>query len=356
VAALTAGQQAQQAVADQSQALDTAVAALVREATQPAPSTPTTTDRSNSGSKSTASTAPSSGNSTDTDNDDSADAAGSSAGRSTSGGSSATGTGGASGTDQGNADSGGQPGGAVTVASAEAALSKARIALTTAETALKRATLTAPISGTVSAVPFAEGDDAGTQDAVVIVGKGAVQIDVTVPEATFRTLKTGLTAVLTSPGGGKATGRIAELGLLPDDSSSGTTTYPVTVTADGADARTLPAGATAAAMVNLATSTDVLLVPVSAVVRDGDTGTIQVLNGSVATRTRVDLGTVGATTVEVAQGLEAGQTVVLADNDTALPTTTSSNQRRTGSGLGAGTGGPPVGGGVPGGGAAPGGR
>lgn len=61
-------------------------------------------------------------------------------------------------------------------------------------------------------------------------------------------------------------------------------------------------------------------------------------------------GVVGSTTVEVTDGLAAGDVVVLADLDQALPTTDdSSTQRRTfggGGGFG-GTGGPPTDGGGP---------
>ncbi len=60
--------------------------------------------------------------------------------------------------------------------------------------------------------------------------------------------------------------------------------------------------------------------------------------------------TVGATTIEVTDGLTVGQTLVLADNSTALPTNSSNRGLRTGgAGTFAGTGGLPAGGAPPGG-------
>jgi HlyD family secretion protein len=66
----------------------------------------------------------------------------------------------------------------------------------------------------------------------------------------------------------------------------------------------------------------------------------------VTTRT-VTLGSVGPATVEVTEGLTEGQRLVIADNSTALPTTSST--RRTGSFGGTGAGGALPGGAPPGG-------
>ena len=72
------------------------------------------------------------------------------------------------------------------------------------------------------------------------------------------------------------------------------------------------------------------------------------LKDGTATRTTVKLGAVGGSTVEILEGLSPGETLVLADNTTPLPTNSSNR------GLRAGGGGPPggatqVGGGATGG-------
>jgi multidrug efflux pump subunit AcrA (membrane-fusion protein) len=238
-----------------------------------------------------------------------------------------------------------QPGGqgTLTVASAEAAVTKAKLTLASAEAKLKGATIAAPISGTVSALPFAKGDTVTTSDQIVIIGKGAVEVQMNVPEAAFRTLAAGERAELVTPGGGRAAGIVTRLGLLPDDSSSGSTTFPVLVAATGSDATTLPAGAAASVTVTLGVSRNVVVLPVSAVTRTGSTGTVQVLDNGVLTRADVTLGRVGLATIEITSGLRAGQTVVVADNTVALPTI---NLRglRGGGGLGGGTSSTPRGG------------
>ena len=191
----------------------------------------------------------------------------------------------------------------------------------------------------MSALPFAKGDTVTTSDQIVIIGKGSVEVQLNVPEAAFRTLAVGERAELVTPGGGRAAGIVTRLGLLPDDSNSGSTTFPVLVAATGSDATTLPAGAAAAVTVTLGVSRNVIVLPVSAVARTGSTGTVQVLDNGVLTRTDVTLGRVGLATIEITSGLRAGQTVVVADNTVALPTI---NLRglRGGGGLGGGSGGP----------------
>ncbi|MCW2797531.1 hypothetical protein, partial [Nocardioides sp.] len=73
-------------------------------------------------------------------------------------------------------------------------------------------------------------------------------------------------------------------------------------------------------------------------------GTVLVVKNGVATSTHVTTGVVGATRVEIVDGLKAGDLVVLADLSAAVP---SGNQPTFpgGGGLGSfstGTGGPPV--------------
>jgi hypothetical protein len=89
--------------------------------------------------------------------------------------------------------------------------------------------------------------------------------------------------------------------------------------------------------VSLKSSPDAIVVPVSAVTRSGSVGVVQVLKDGTAIRTTVKLGEVGGSTVEILEGLSAGETLALADNTTALPTNSSNR------GLRAGGGGPPAG-------------
>jgi RND family efflux transporter MFP subunit len=314
VSALVQTMRAQHQVIVQQGVLDRAVQALVNAALQAAQSSTGTTG-SGAGSSQSVGT-----------------------GRSQSGGTGGSASGGqtrSAATSGPSRQSSGQ--GTLTVASAEAAVTKAKLTLASAEAKLKAATLTAPISGTVSALPFVTGDSVSTSDQIVIIGKGAAEVQLDVPEAAFRTLAVGQHATVATAGGGHAAGVVTRLGLLPDESNSGSTTFPVLVAAPGSDASTLQAGAAASVTVTLGVSRNVVVLPVSAVARTGSTGVVQVLDNGIVTTTNLSLGRVGLTTIEITSGLRAGQTVVVADNSVALPTTSLRGLR---GGLGGGGAGP----------------
>ena len=89
----------------------------------------------------------------------------------------------------------------------------------------------------------------------------------------------------------------------------------MTITIDQPPA-SLPTGGSATAVVVVATASNVLTVPTSAVNR----GTVTVLNGDQTTVTPVTVGAVGATRTEIKEGLSRGAEVVLANLDEPLPT------------------------------------
>jgi len=93
----------------------------------------------------------------------------------------------------------------------------------------------------------------------------------------------------------------------------------------------------------VATVTDVLTVPSSAVAGTGGNATVRVLSGGVVTATPVRVGAVGAVRTQVIEGLRAGQVVVLADLSQPLPTSDPADVGRGGLGR-SGFEGPPGGG------------
>jgi hypothetical protein len=115
-------------------------------------------------------------------------------------------------------------------------------------------------------------------------------------------------------------GKVTLLGKVPDTSSGGST-FSVTVTLDeeGLD---LLAGNTATVEVVLGSAEDVITVPASAV----SNGAVTVLDkDGNPERVRVTTGLTGTTTVEVTEGIDTGDEIVLADLSTPLPTTDSSD-------------------------------
>ena len=213
------------------------------------------------------------------------------------------------------------------------------------------AVLKAPISGRVGQVDLVAGEQASTSAGMVIVGLGGAVVTVDLPLAQLGTVRVAQDVTVTPAGTTDAVpGLVQSIGVLPSSTTSSTPTYPVRVTVPEAPV-TLAAGSTATVSFTLATASDVLTVPVSAVtgVRSG-TGSVQVLSGGTVQTARVTVGAVGQGRVQVEKGLTAGQVVVLADPTTALPSSTGNSTRRSATsgvssltGSGGGPGGPPGG-------------
>ncbi len=207
-----------------------------------------------------------------------------------------------------------------------------QVALDEANAALAAASLTAPVSGTVSAQPFTAGAKASAGQAVSITTKGAADVTVNVSSSSIRSVKVGQVAQVT-PDGASApvVGSVSAIGLLPSSSSSSTTTtYPVTIHVDDPGAGFV-GGSQAQVSVVLASVKDALVVPNSAL----HDGVVFVLDGTTEKRVRVQTGAVGALVTQVTSGLTLGQPVVLADLSEAVPTSStslSSLQRSTSGG------------------------
>jgi RND family efflux transporter MFP subunit len=218
------------------------------------------------------------------------------------------------------------------VAEAQAAVDEASVKLLEAQQALAGATLTSPISGTVASVNAAVGDTTSAGEAVVVViGEGAAEVSATAPVEQVDALAVGQQATVTPVGTASSLqGTVTRVGTLPDPNAE-TVAYPVTITVDKPPA-TMAAGTSATASIVVAKAEDVLTVPTSAVNR----GTVTVLNGDQTTVTRVTVGAVGPTRTEIKEGLSAGDQVVLANLDSPLPTSDTS---QGGGGSGPGPGG-----------------
>jgi len=265
----------------------------------------------------------------------------------TAGGTGSTGTTGGGGSGGGGSGGGGTP----STASLEVAVLQATQDLAGAEQDLDGAVLRAPINGRVGQVGLVAGEPASTSAGVVIVGAGGAVVTVALPLAQLGHVRVAQDVTVTPAGTTDAVpGLVQSIGVLPSSTTSSTPTYPVRVTVPEAPV-TLAAGSTATVSFTLATASDVLTVPVSAVTGvSSGSGSVQVLSGGTVQTARVTVGAVGQGRVQVEQGLTAGQVVVLADPTTALPSSTGTTTRRstTGgvgglTGSGGGLGGPPGG-------------
>ncbi len=233
---------------------------------------------------------------------------------------------------------------AATLARDQATIDGARAAKIEAEQALDGAVVTAPQAGRVLSVDVAAGDTvaAGTLS-VVLKSGGVTTVVLAATTDQVSGLALGQQALVTPVGAQEAfPASVSTLATTPTTSTTGESTYSVTVALEerGLD---LPEGAGAEVAITLAQADDVVSVPWSAVAN----GVAQVLADGVAVRTRISTGLVGAGFVEILDGLEEGDEVVLADLDEDVPTGDSETITGIGGGFGGdpGTGGPGAGGG-----------
>lgn len=214
---------------------------------------------------------------------------------------------------------GGQPGMDANrsgIVSAEVALAKARRALASAEDDLDAATLTAPMDGVLSALPFKAGEaTTASESAVVVSPTGAVRVTMNIPAASFLSVRPGQVATLRGSGGIEASAEVLTKALVPGDSGS----YPVTLVASGSNAEQFAAGTKATVEIEVSSATDVVVVPLSAVTRVGTDGTVRVLAGNDLVETPVKLGSVGDAAAEVLDGVGVGDRLIVADATKPLP-------------------------------------
>lgn len=203
-----------------------------------------------------------------------------------------------------------------------AALAAARSQLAEAEEAVEDATLTAPFSGTVSAVGVDVGDQAGgSQNQPAATGTGSTAavslitpqrllIEANVSASDVSSLKKGLQAEITPTGGGDvAYGVLSEVGVIAGASDSGAAQFPVTIEVTGTPTGLYP-GSTATVAITVKQANDVLTVPTQALhTEDDGTVYVNVVDGGAVTKKVVTLGESYGMQTEVLTGLDEGATV-----------------------------------------------
>ncbi|MCS5714111.1 biotin/lipoyl-binding protein [Herbiconiux sp. CPCC 205716] len=214
-----------------------------------------------------------------------------------------------------------------TIAAASAAVDVAAKSVDTASAAVGKTTLTAPVSGLVTAVGLAVGDvvggqssstgstpstgtDSGTSAAqFTIVGTDSWEAALTVGERDVTNVAVGDQVEFSTDDGDSFFGTVSEVGLLPS-TSSGAAAYPVTVAVTGSPDG-LHDGIAVTASIVYERRTDVLTVPSGAVTTaDDGTSTVTVVDadGGESTRT-VTVGETAGDLTEIVEGLVEGETV-----------------------------------------------
>lgn len=233
---------------------------------------------------------------------------------------------------------------AADIATDQATIDQARAQVATARESLAQATLTAPISGRVTAVTINKGDtvsgaSSASEPAVEIVGSRQDKATVYLSDTQVRTMKVGMSARVTPDGSSQPViGRVVAIGVSGTESTSGSVTYPVTVDV-AASSTPFVSGAEAAVSISLATAREVLAVPTSAVHYLGTTTYVEVLKSGKPVRQSVTVAAVGPALTQVVTGVTGGERVVLADLDAAVPSSSSTLTGPAGfGGFGAGGG------------------
>lgn len=242
-----------------------------------------------------------------------------------------------------------------TSASAQAQLVAAQTKLASARQSLAAATLTSPIAGVVAAVNVQVGSQigssgtastasasgssasgagrsgsgsaaggtssggstnsgsssSGSSSAIVVINTSAWNVNAQVASSDLASLKAGLQAQITPNGSRQPLfGTVSTIGLIASSSSSGTSTFPVTIAITGSQ-QGLYYGTGANVSIITAQLDDVLTVPTMAISSNGSTSTVTVLKDGKETSVPVTLGRLFGNQTEITKGLNDGDQVVL---------------------------------------------
>lgn len=213
-------------------------------------------------------------------------------------------------------------------------------ALTQAKADLTAATLTAPFDGVVAEVNVAEGDaggsssggasssgagagsgaqtggasgqgSSGSSAAIVLISKDAFTVSTSVSSGDVGSLKRGLQATITPSGSSQTVyGTVASVGVIASSSTSGSSTFPVTIDITGTH-DDLRAGSTVSVEIVTKQLTDVIAVPTQALATgDGGTTVTKLVDGAEVATAVTTGETLGSQTV-ITEGLAEGDQIVM---------------------------------------------
>ena len=196
------------------------------------------------------------------------------------------------------------------IADAEADLAAARAAGIAAQTMAARSVVRASFDGIVAKRSHNPGDlvEASASDPVLrVVDPRRLEVVASIPVADSRAVKVGARAQLVDAADttmNAALKVIAHPGAVPE----GSITVPVRLVFD--KPTSYPVGAPVQVGIETGSHEGVVLVPASAVVREGDESAVFVVNKDKAQRRPIKIGIEGAEDVEIVSGVDAGEKVI----------------------------------------------
>ncbi len=185
---------------------------------------------------------------------------------------------------------------------------KAQSAVDLANAMLMENTLTAPFSGTVSAVNVELGENVTPmKPAIRIISTRELSVKISVPESEIQAIRIGSPAEVEVPALGRSyTGKVVEKGL---SASLLTHSYPVKIHIDQPDADLVP-DMIAKVMLQSDVSTGII-VPANAVLINNDGKFVWVAEEGRATRRPVVINGYSGKGVVISEGLQAGDSVIV---------------------------------------------
>jgi RND family efflux transporter MFP subunit len=212
---------------------------------------------------------------------------------------------------------------AAQLAADQAAVDAANANLALAQQQLSQASIVSPLTGVVSAVGLTVGQQAtagSTTTAVDVIDPTGHGVTLSVDVTKIPQVKVGQKATIVPDGSSvPLAATVSYVAAAPTTSSS--TAYNVQLAFTSKPAKLLD-GIQAAVTITTAQAVNALAVPTSAVNHRGAINYVLVLNGSTTKAQLITVGSVGAIYTQVTGGLTAGQRVVLADPNQAIPTST----------------------------------
>jgi membrane fusion protein (multidrug efflux system) len=181
--------------------------------------------------------------------------------------------------------------------------------LNEAQAELDRAVIVAPLDGVANRIPVEVGEymQKGTEVAV-IVQIDTVKVVTNVPSRDVAYLKVGSPQRLVlNPSGDEVTGQITYIGAVADEA---TRTTPVEITADNRQ-RTFHSGQIVTVRLKRQDLTDVILIPLEAVIPLEDGKEVYVVENDQAASRRVTLGILSGRQVQVTSGLAPGDRLIV---------------------------------------------
>lgn len=204
------------------------------------------------------------------------------------------------------------------MADADAALAQARASLAAAQAVAGRMTVRAIFDGIVTRRLHNPGDlvEATAADSVLrVVDPRRLEVVAAIPLADAPRIAVGAAARIVDGATALQAVRLTVVSS-PAAVEAGTASVPVRLRVSGAT--NLPIGAPVQVAIDAEQHRDVVVVPVSAVVREGDETAVFVAHDKKAQRRVVELGLTDGSRVEVRSGVAAGELVIV-DGQAGLP-------------------------------------